>query len=176
MGFGKSISEVSAILQQTIENSRALTFDLCPPILYDLGLAPAVDWLAEQVEKAHELKVNFVDDGKPKPLSNELRNTMYTGAREALLNIVKHARAKNVWIDIRRVDGDIVLAIEDDGVGFELQTAGSGDPKNGGGFGLSNLRERMTHLGGRFEIDSSAGKGTRITFAAPGTTSSGKRS
>jgi PAS domain S-box-containing protein len=165
--FEKSMFEVSTILQQTIENSRTLTFDLCPPILYDLGLAPAVDWLAEQMNEAHNLNVKFMDDGKSKLVANELRNTMYTGAREALMNIVKHADAKNVWIDVRCVDDEVVLAIEDDGVGFDFHSLGTKEQNNGGGFGLTNLRERMRHLGGEFEIESAIGKGTRLTLTAP---------
>jgi two-component system sensor histidine kinase DegS len=96
-----------------------------------------------------------------------MRNTMYTGAREALMNIVKHAGAKNVWVDVRCVDGEVVLAIEDDGIGFDARNRGAGEQYNGGGFGLTNLRERMNHLGGRFEIESAAGKGTRLTLAGP---------
>ncbi|HEV8539118.1 MAG TPA: ATP-binding protein [Bacteroidota bacterium] len=167
VSFEKAVSEVSKLLQQSIENSRSLTFDLCPPILYDLGLAPAVDWLVEQMKEAHALNVEFADDGKTKLLANEMRNTMYTGAREALMNIVKHAGAKNVWVDVRCVDGEVVLAIEDDGIGFDARNRGAGEQYNGGGFGLTNLRERMNHLGGRFEIESAAGKGTRLTLAGP---------
>ncbi len=169
--FEKSLTDVLTYLQNSIEDTRTLTFELCPPILYDLGLSPAIDWLAEQMKEAHDIGVTFIDDGNPKPLSDELRNMLYTGARELLMNTVKHAGARHVWIDLSRRNGEVLLAVEDDGIGFDVIPQYRDKEHPGSGFGLVNLRERLKHLGGRVEIESTKGKGTRITITVPVTES-----
>jgi signal transduction histidine kinase len=160
-----AIRTVMGHLQESIDNARALTVDLCPPILYDLGLGPAIDWLSERMEEAHGIRVEFSDDGRPKPLAPEVRTILYAGARELLVNIVKHAHARQVWIDLRRDGGEVVLAVEDDGVGFGAATRGDGS-----GFGLTNVRERMRHLGGKLEIEANKAGGARVTLSAPALT------
>jgi signal transduction histidine kinase len=119
------------------------------------------------MKEAHDIGVTFIDDGNPKPLSDELRNMLYTGARELLMNTVKHADARHVWIDLSRRNGEVLLAIEDDGIGFDVIPQYRDNEHPGSGFGLVNLRERLKHLGGRVEIESTKGKGTRVTLTVP---------
>ncbi len=80
--------------------------------------------------------------------------------------MVKHARARKARISARRDDNHIRIVVEDDGVGFDTSRIDS-QMDNGGKFGLFSIRERLHHLGGRFEIDSKSGHGTQVTLKAP---------
>jgi PAS domain S-box-containing protein len=166
-GCQAELQEVSEMISNVIEQTRTLTFDLSSPILYELGFEDAVaEWLREQIEKRHGIKADFEDDGQPKPLDEDVRVLLFRNTRELLVNVAKHAKTDHVRVSIRRVNGQIVVSVEDRGVGFDVSEASSGSSK-GGGFGLLSVRERLEQLGGRLEIDSKPGRGTRITMFAP---------
>jgi PAS domain S-box-containing protein len=162
----EALGEIRGYIEQTIEDTRSLTFELSPPVLYELGLAPAIAWLASQIEGKHGLQIQLQDDGETKPLDNGCRVVAFQAARELLFNIVKHARAKSAAISMK-TDGEVVrIDIEDDGIGFdtaELDAAASGSD----GFGLFSIRERFHTLGGRLEIHSEPGRGTRASLLLP---------
>ena len=90
----KEINEIRDLIGQAIHYGRTLTFELSPPILYDLGLEAAVEWLAEQVEEQNAITREFENDGLPKPISDEIRVLLFTAVRELLVNVVKHSGAK----------------------------------------------------------------------------------
>ncbi len=149
-----------------IADLRSLTFELSPPVLYELGLEPALQYLAEQMEREHGLPVRCLDDGLDKPLREDLQVTLYRSVRELMMNAVKHARARSVKLSVSRLDGDIHIMVEDDGAGFDsaaLETRSSASA----GFGLLSIRERLGCLGGRIVIDSQPGRGTKIDLTAP---------
>jgi PAS domain S-box-containing protein len=150
-------------LEQVIKHTRSLTSELSPPILYELGFEAALEWLGEQMQKQHGFAFTFDNDDGPKPVDDETRIFLFTSVRELLVNIVKHASARNVRISIRKKSDDIVIEVEDDGVGFLTTEADWGS----GGFGLFSIKERLRHLGGRININSVPGRGTRITLSAP---------
>jgi len=160
------LEEIGKYIGQTIEDTRSLTFELSPPVLYELGLEAAIGWLASQIREKHGLEIRLKDDGEVKPLDNGCRVTAFQAARELLFNIVKHARAKRVTISTKRDEDGIRIDIEDDGLGFDtskLATAASGFE----GFGLFSVRERLHTLGGRLEIHSEVGCGTRASILLP---------
>jgi len=166
-GADKTVDAVYDLIEQSIQDTQSLTFELSPPILYDLGLEAAVDWLAEQTQSQHGITVECVDDRTPKPIDESLRVLLFQAVRELLFNIVKHARAKQALISISRQGDDVYIAIEDDGVGFDAAKSESiGDNKKGG-FGLFSIKERLAHQGGRLEIDAKPGRGTRFTMISP---------
>jgi len=99
-------------------------------------------------------------------LDNGNRVIFYRAVRELLFNIVKHARAQNVAVSIRRIDDSIQIGIEDDGVGFDISQVYARMNK-ARGFGLFSIRERFNHLGGRVEIQSKPGQGTRVVLLLP---------
>ncbi len=170
---GRASAKQSAALEgiiksvdRTIQNTRSLLFDLSPPVLYELGFEPAVEWLTEKLETDHGLAAVFEDDGQAKPLTDDLRIGLFRAVRELLLNIVKHAQAKNVKVSARRDGPNIRVEVEDDGVGFDVeQTQIPGDLSNG--FGLFDIRERLQHFGGSFQLESKPGQGTQVTLLAP---------
>jgi PAS domain S-box-containing protein len=164
--FAGAVAEIYKLVEDTIRDTRSLTFEITSPILYELGLEAALGWLAEEAEKRHGLSVRFESDQAPKPLSDDLRVVLFQAVRELLLNVAKHARAKQVEVRMRAGRKDLRITVEDDGVGF--------DPADvqrrlirGGGFGLFSIRERLEYLGGAFEMKSAPGSGTAVTLVAP---------
>ncbi|HEY4491353.1 MAG TPA: histidine kinase, partial [Acidobacteriota bacterium] len=116
----KRISEdIRQLVEQTIHSVRSLSFALSPPVLYELGFEPAVEWLAEQVESEHKISVTFETDAKNKAIEPSLRVLLFTMVRELLQNVVKHSRARNAWISIRREDSRLIVQVRDDGCGFD---------------------------------------------------------
>ena len=153
-------------LKQVIADTRSLTFELSPPILYELGLEAALEWLGEQFHRQHGLAWQFEDDGQPKPLGKDVKIMLFRSVRELLVNVIKHARADTVRVTVCRKNGTIRIEVKDQGIGFDLQKTTSRTAKNYG-FGLFNIRERLRHLGGNLDIDTRPGHGTLITIMAP---------
>jgi PAS domain S-box-containing protein len=163
----KSLNEVNGLISQTIEATRSLTFEISPPVLYELGFETAVNWLAKQTRKRFGLEVEFADDGKPKPLDADIRVLLFQAVRELLVNVVKHARAKKAKVFTCRIQKNIQITVEDNGVGFDAEAISAVNDPAKGGFGLFNIRERLDQIGGSVIINARAGKGTRITLTAP---------
>lgn len=159
------VDEIQNLIEQAIHYTRSLTFELSPPVLYELGFDAAVEWLAEQIQDQHPIEVDLEDDRQSKPMSDEIRISLFKAVRELLINIIKHAKAHKAKVLTRREDNTIRIIVEDDGVGFSLPE----DKILGkiGGYGLFSIREQLKHLGGSFEIESKLGCGTRITLVAP---------
>jgi len=160
------IDDISTIVEQCIEDTHSLTFDISPPILYDLGMEEALDWLAEQTQTKHNIMIRFEDDEQDKPLDESVRVLLFQAARELLFNMVKHSQATLATVSIERIDQNIKIVIEDNGIGFDPSAERYRANKKGG-FGLFSIKERLAQLGGRFKIDSTPGKGARITIISP---------
>ena len=163
----KSLNEVNGLISQTIEATRSLTFEISPPVLYELGFEAAVNWLAKQTRQRFGLEVEFADDGKPKPLNTDIRVLLFQAVRELLVNVVKHAKAKKAKVFTCRIQKNIQITVEDNGVGFDVEAISDVKDPAKGGFGLFNIRERLDQIGGSVIINARAGKGTRITLTAP---------
>jgi len=165
-GLVENIQDVIMLIDQAIQDTRTLTFELSPPILYELGFLHAVEWLAEKYEKQYNIIIKIVDDKSPKPLDADVRIVLFQTIRELFNNIVKHAHAGRVAIKIKKLKNYIRIIVEDDGVGFDVSKV-STSMESATGFGLFNIRERLTHLGGHFEIKSQKDRGTTLTLDAP---------
>jgi len=162
----EAFEEVRQYLNQAILYSRSLTFDLSPPVLYELGLEAALQALTEKTEQEHGIPMEFQDDGSPKPLPDDVRAVMFRSARELLINVVKHARAKTASVSIDRHDDIVRVCVKDDGIGFDVSGAGPNVPGREG-FGLFSIKERLDRLGGSLELLSEPGRGTVATLTAP---------
>jgi len=165
-GFGKQIGEISRYLDQSIQEIRSLTFQLSPPLLYEVGFEAAVEWLGEEFEEKYGFKMEFQDDGKKKSLDEEASVALYQMVRELLLNVTKHAKAKRVRISIGKVSGKIKVIVADDGSGFDGSN-GMRRKNKGSGFGLFNIRHRIEYMGGEFKIKSKINQGTSVTLMLP---------
>jgi PAS domain S-box-containing protein len=162
----RQFAEILDMIRHSLRDSRTLTFELSPPILYDLGLEAAIFSLAERYQKEHGIRIDCSDDRHPKPLSDDMRVLLFQGVRELLVNAVKHAHARRITISCQREGTDIRIMVKDDGVGFDTGELNTSTGKSGG-FGLFSLRERLRYLGGSIDITSSPGSGTQVILAVP---------
>ena len=162
----EEFEKLRELIDQAIVDTRSLTFELSPPVLYELGLVAALEWLARKIRQEHGIQTRFHDDGLPKPLDEKFRVVLFQAVRELLVNIVKHARATQAQVVVRRDADALRILIEDDGIGFELPSAHA-KREASRSFGLFNIRERVEYLGGKVKIRSELGRGTRVTLIAP---------
>ena len=165
-GFSEAVQEIDDLIEQTVGDTRSLTFELSPPVLYELGFEAAMSWLAEHMHERYGLACEVQDDKQAKPITEEVRVLLYRAARELLTNVVKHAHARHVRIVLRRQDENVRIIIEDDGVGFDPSTIDAHSCRLNG-FGLFNIRERLDHIGGKLEMESAPGRGARACLTAP---------
>ena len=154
------------LIQQCLDYTRTLVFDLSPPILYEMGLEAALSRLTENMEKQYGTHMQFEDDGRPKPLSDDVRAVLFQAARELLANAAKHAGPCRVRVFTGTENGCAVVRVEDDGVGFEAAGLALRTHEKDG-FGLFNVRELMDKAGGRLELRSQPGRGTIATLLVP---------
>ncbi|MCX5719401.1 MAG: ATP-binding protein [Nitrospirae bacterium] len=143
-----------------------MIFELSPPILYELGIEAAVEWLAEQIKEQHNIMVEFEDDNQSKPLDDDIRVLLFQAVRELLVNVVKHSQAHKAKVSVQKDGGNIRIHVEDNGIGFDSSKIYSYSDRTRG-FGLFSIRERLDYLGGYFTIASEPGYGTRVTLGAP---------
>lgn len=164
--LGGPLNEAIELIRQGIADTRSLTFEISPPLLYEMGLEAALEWLTETMAKRHELEYEYQDDGQHKPLPEETRTLLYQAVRELLNNTVKHSRATRFYVRVARAGDCIVIGLGDNGIGFDpAEILAQGRRRMG--FGLLNVRERLEHIGGCLEIDTAPGRGVHLTLYAP---------
>jgi signal transduction histidine kinase len=148
-----------------IRYTRSLTFELSPPILYDLGFQAAIEWLAELMQEQHGIAIEVQADRDPKPLDDESRILLFHGVRELLANVIKLGKASRVGVGIRREGLTIQVRVEGEGVSSGIP----GDTAMGGlnRLGLFSIRERLVCLGGDLLVDTETGPGTGVTLVLP---------
>jgi signal transduction histidine kinase len=161
-GHDGALAELVALSDQAIRYTRGLTFELSPPILYELGLGPALEWLGEDTTQRHGLRVKMHDRARC-ALPDDLKVMLWKSARELLHNVVKHAGARTVGITLDQRDGAVILEIADDGRGFDPALARR---DAGAQFGLFSIEERLRQLGGHMELETGPGRGTRVRLTA----------
>ena len=154
---------IEALLNQANQSVRSLAFQLCPPVLYELGLVAGLEWLSEEMRSRYNLDVSLEDDGQPKPLDTAVCTILFRAVRELLINVSKHAEVSSASISATVCDDHIDLAVTDGGVGFDAETTRAKSP----GFGILSIRERLFYIGGNSRIESTPGRGTRVLLSAP---------
>ncbi|MBU2549844.1 MAG: PAS domain S-box protein, partial [Proteobacteria bacterium] len=163
---GAALNEVAEEIKNVIANLRSLITDLNPPILSELGLVSGLAWLAEGLESEHGLRVRLFDDGRPKPLSEDMRDLLFQAARELAMNSIRHGRSTSLRIDLKTADDKITIVFQDDGIGFDLDTLRPASVNNKG-LGIFGIRERLAGRGGGLVVESMPGLGTRVVLTAP---------
>lgn len=144
-----------------LEDARQLSRLLRPPILDDMGLAAALQWLARSIDASGPMEVVTELEPLPPP-GGELQTLLFRVAQEALNNASKHARAQSVLLRLVARSGELQLQVIDDGIGCDVEQA-----LRAGGSGLPGMRERLRLYGGRLELRSAAGQGTRLRAVVP---------
>lgn len=187
---GTAIDEASEWISEAVEAARNLTRQLRPPALYEAGLAAALKGLASEMAERHDLNVTLdcgetgVDEAESR-LNDDVKAMLFDCARELLFNVVKHAGADEARVALRSETGSDAeeetehgrnrtdttedrfrLIVEDDGCGFNVETA-LRDTDEDEGFGLFSIRERLAALGGSMTAESDPGDGTRIEVVVP---------
>jgi len=162
----QAADEIANLLDEAIKASRSLTAELSPPILLEGGLGPGLEWLARWMSAKHGLTVELaIEPGIAQP-SEDVKVLLFESVRELLFNAVKHARVHTAFVNLRMIGGlGLQITVSDAGPGFDrgmLKQAGEG-----GGFGLFSIRERLGLMGGKMEIHSTPGEGSRFVLAVP---------
>jgi PAS domain S-box-containing protein len=155
------------LIDEAIRATRSLTFELGSPVLHEFGLAPALRDLGDRTVAEHGLAVDLELEGAPRRLRREPEVILFRTARELIHNVVTHAHARRVTIALRFRAGNTLLAVSDDGQGFDPAATAVGFGPNGG-FGFFSIREQLKQLGGWFLVESAPGRGTRAEAAVPG--------
>ncbi len=159
-------SRIRKRLDQTLQSTRDLTYQLCPPLLYQAGLGPAIAQLAEEFQGHHGFVVDFQESGGSESLAEELRYFLFRATRELLMNITKHAQASHVDVSLMLDKDTIQIQVSDDGIGLILQKT-TNRMSDQGGYGLFGLRERATRMGGELDIQSIPNQGTIVRLTIP---------
>jgi signal transduction histidine kinase len=160
------LEKTSSLLEQAIRDTHSLTFKISSPILYELGLEAALEWLTEQIQEEYGIAASFTSDGQAMPLDHDVRILLFQAVSELLVNVVKHSQARNVAVSIWSEAEELKIDVDDNGIGFEVEKIGA-RWWGGGGFGLFSIRERLQPFGGRLEVKSVPGTGTRVTLTVP---------
>jgi PAS domain S-box-containing protein len=156
-----------ALIDQLIKDTRSLTYELSPAILYQLGLGAALEYLVEHMQEDSGIMIQFKDDRLPKPLDTDVSIFLYRSVNELLTNVFKHAKARSAKVSFERNADHALISVEDDGVG--IAASKKHDVKNnaGKGLGLFSIKERLEQLGGSFKIATHRDHGTRVFLTAP---------
>lgn len=163
---GQTLDEAGRLLDDAIAASRSLTVELSPPVLYEVGLGAALEWLARRMGEQYGLAVDVTHVQSPEIelLPDDMRVLIFQAVRELLFNVVKHAGVKQASVHLAREPGVTRVTVADRGGGFDPAAMAQ---RHDSGFGLFSVRERIEAIGGTMTVESTPRQGTRITLAAP---------
>jgi len=153
----RRLDDSIAILERLLQQVRQLSLELRPPLLDDLGLVPALRWYLDQQAQRADLRVEFFADPALERVDAAIETACFRVAQEALTNVVRHARAQTVSVELDRTPEALHLVVRDDGIGFDVVRA-----QQSASLGLLGMRERVTLLGGELDCKSAPGRGTEV--------------
>lgn len=161
---GASISprlqETVAILERLLGQVQRISLDLRPSILDDLGLVPALRSILDERARRASIEVHFSPRDVPENLPAEIQTTCFRIIQEAITNVVRHAKATRIDVDLHRENGKLRLLVRDNGIGFDVESRTAG-------LGLTGIKERAVLAGGQAKIISETNKGTTIDISLP---------
>ena len=146
-------------MEDSVGALRNMALLLRPSMLDDLGLVPALEWQAREISKRSGVRVKVIADEISENLPEEHNTCIFRIVQEALHNCVQHAAARIVKVTVRQEGSCILLHIQDDGKGF--------DTRQERGIGLLGMQERVSYLGGTFQVESAPGCGAEVSVALP---------
>ena len=161
----RELANIQDAVSETIEQIRGLAYRLRPAALDEFGLVKALETLIFDMTHGMDLDADYTIDIRESKLTSEVEVVMYRIAQEALTNIIRHARARKVKLNLFVVDAGIKMSIEDDGVGFNPEEISRNDGEKH--LGLISMRERAEILNGALEVYTAVGKGTKIEVFIP---------
>jgi signal transduction histidine kinase len=159
------LAETALLAEQMLDQVRELSLSLRPSLLDDLGLAPTLRWYLGRVSARLNVDVAFEALGLETRLPGDVETTLYRVVQEAMTNVARHADASEVSVRIERLDGRVLTIVGDDGCGFDPRQLDQASPPSG--TGLLGMRERVTLMGGTFDVRSRLGEGTTLLIELP---------
>ncbi|MFQ5649852.1 MAG: sensor histidine kinase [bacterium] len=162
----QDFDQLTQTLRQLMKGTRSLIFDLIPPALYDLGLEAAVESFVVLCQRQYQIDIKIEDDGRNKPVEQDVAVFLYKAIRELILNVAKHARADTATIKLSRRRNHYRVVVEDNGVGFSSKHSNNHHTYRHG-YGLFNIQIQAEHYRGHLEIDRSRPKGGAVMIAVP---------
>jgi signal transduction histidine kinase len=161
------LDKLTALAQRANHEVRTLLFELRPLVLETQGLLPTLHQYLERFEQnSNTPNISIEGDEGIGPLTKRVQGTLFNIVQESVNNAIKHAQAQHIWIRIQKQAGDVLLTIQDDGKGFDLQSVKASYDQRGS-FGLLSLEERARLVGGTAEIVSAIGAGTTVRVVVP---------
>ncbi len=164
-GVKKEVTEISEMLNKAIAESRNITYDLSPPILYELGLIPAFKWKLEKIQDEYGIKTTFAGEDSKIDIKQEFNIFLYRIVAELLNNAIKHAHADLIDVKVSKEKKFYYITVRDNGIGFQKPLNKKATMK--GGFGLLSITERLDNIKGHLDIRSENGKGTKAEIIIP---------
>lgn len=169
-GQAEQAAEVLSSLQEMVraqmKGVRDFILEVRPPALDEVGVGPTLRMMVEQIAQENGLEGHFDDRTGPGRLPRPLETIIYRTAQEALRNVVLHANAKQLWVDLSRTEREVTVSVRDDGRGIAPGTASKQEPGSRH-YGIDTMRERVELTGGRIRIGPWAGGGTEVVAAIP---------
>jgi signal transduction histidine kinase len=162
----KMLAEISSFIEEAINESRNITYELSPAVLYEMGLIPAISLKLDDIEKSNKIKTSLVDQSKSYELEERVQVILYRTISELLQNVIKHSKAKNVNVSFKRANGTYRIIVSDNGIGFDLEDMREkaiSEKK----FGLFSIMERIRYIGGEVNINTMPNRGTDVTIKLP---------
>lgn len=157
----RRLQEGIRAVERVLEQVHDLSLNLRPSILDDLGLAPALRWYTQRQAALTGMKAEFCAEALDERFNPVVETECFRVAQEALTNVVRHAQAHAVKVELTRLNGHLHLSVRDDGVGFDVH-ASRGEAVQGASLGLLSMEERASLAGGGLEFNSSPGRGTEV--------------
>ena len=164
--FDEDLQFIETHISEALSNSRKITYELSPPVLYELGLIEALHWFLEDVEVTHNIECRLKSNISSIKLEEGMSILLYRSVQEALTNIIKHANASLVTLDFNYKDSEIAITITDNGVGFNSSML-DGNDHSGSGFGLFTIKERIRNFQAEFTVVSKINAGTTVRIFIP---------
>ena len=158
------LTGLKSMVNDTLQDTRRFIFELRPMILDDLGLLPTLKRYLKDYSEQQKIEINYLPSGRERRLPNHVEVAIFRIIQDALSNVARHANAAHVRIALDYSEGSIGLSVEDDGMGFDPSKVRSDNQKT---IGIASMRQRIDMLGGQLNIESQAGRGTRIVAAIP---------
>lgn len=153
------IARIKSASESAVRSIRDMALLLRPPMLDDLGLIPALEWQARETSRRSDMEVEVNASELPANLPDELKTGIYRIVQEALQNAATHAHAKRAKVSVKHEASNVDVQISDDGVGFQ--------PDRTRGMGILGMEGRVRQLGGKFDLQTSPGKGTTVHAVLP---------
>lgn len=161
----KTLNETIELINHAISQTRSLTYDLCPPILYELGLIPTIKWKLDQIENKYGIETSLKSNVDSLDIDTNVRILLFRIISELLSNVIKHAHADKIKIEIICEQNRAYISVTDNGQGFKSKDKISLTDNDG--FGLFNIGERLDSINGSLHFESGNNIGTKVVVQIP---------